>query len=77
MSNQRRIEFVVAFDVPKGATPSECAEYVMSAVSCYRGSLRPPGGYSESDPGDPMQGLNSKSIIVKRFLKKQRRNREA
>ena len=73
---EKRVEFAVAFTIPPGAKVVDCVQYVEEALSCYRGSLRPPGSYNVNDPGDAMFGLDRDTIVVKRFLKKGRRYRE-
>lgn len=34
-------------------------------MQTWRGSLRPPGGYDQDDPGDPLWALNCKTVAVK------------
>ena len=62
----KKVTFEVSFSLPPGATLSEARRYVLNAVSTWQGSLRPPGGYSEDDPGDPMFGLNGDTVRVRR-----------
>lgn len=60
-----RKSFRVTLDIPEGASVLEAREYVRDAVQIHAGSLRPPGGYDDSDEGDPMFQLNIKSIRVR------------
>lgn len=62
-----RVHFKVSFDLPLNATVQECEDYVRDAVTIWRGSLRPAGSIDETDPGDPLWDLDTRSIVVKRF----------
>lgn len=63
----RRVQFVVSFTIPRGATIAECRAYVEDWVQSGRGALRPPGGEDENDPGDPMWRLDTNSVKVTRY----------
>lgn len=60
----KRIGFLVEFDQPEGANISDCRAYILDAVSTWRGSLRPPGGYGDDDPGDPLFNLDGDTVRV-------------
>jgi len=57
-------KIVVEVDVPEGCTKTDIKEYVLDAVCTMKGSYRPPGGESPSDPGDPMFDLDADSVRV-------------
>jgi hypothetical protein len=56
-----RRTFTVTFEVPDGATLRDCMKYIYDAVSTWRGQCRPP---DDDDPGDPMHGLDWKTVSV-------------
>lgn len=64
---RKKLSFVVTFDQPDGSLVEDCRAYIVDAVSAWRGSLRPPGGYEPTDSGDPMWGLNSDTVKVRRY----------
>lgn len=64
MPKSKTVSLTVTFELPEGATKTEAKEYVLDAVSTWRGSLRPPGSYDEADDGDPMWGLDSDTVKV-------------
>jgi hypothetical protein len=57
-----RIRIALSFDLPDGATREEALAYAVDAVGSWKGQLRPPGGYSNLDAGDPMFGLERASV---------------
>lgn len=59
-------KFIVELEVPEGAKIADVVEYLSDAVASWAGSLRPPGGYDNLDPGDPLFMLNRDSIRVTR-----------
>lgn len=61
----KKVTFEVSFPLPPGATIGDARQYVLDAVSTWQGSLRPPGGYSEDDPGDPMFALDGGTVRVR------------
>ena len=66
MRKTRRVAFLVAFDVPAGATVTACQNYVRDAVATMAGTCRPPGSYDDQDDGDPLFSLDRDSIRVTR-----------
>lgn len=56
--------FKVTFPIPRGATISDCRYYVMSAVTTWRGSLKPPDRDPEDPSGDPMFNLDPDQVKV-------------
>jgi len=67
----KRIAFTVSFNKVPGASVEDCRAYVEEAVAIWRGQTRPPGSIDDSDPGDPMWGLDGDSVEVKRaFMRK-------
>lgn len=65
----RKISFLVEFTRPKGATVDECRTYIDEAVTTWRGQLRPVGGLSDEDPGDPMWSLEPDTVKVRQHIK--------
>lgn len=59
-----RFSCKLSLDIPEGASRQEVAAYILDATASWKGSLRPPGGYSDLDPGDPMFELDYKSIRI-------------
>jgi hypothetical protein len=59
--------FRVRLAMPPDATIDDVTEYINSSVRTWRGQLRPPGGYSEDDPGDPMWELDAKTVTVQAY----------
>jgi hypothetical protein len=57
-----RIRMSISFDLPEGATREDALAYAVDAVMTMKGCLRPAGGLSEDDPGDPMFYLDSDSV---------------
>jgi hypothetical protein len=70
----KRVEFKVAFDLPKDCTVAHARETLEDQVSAMGGNLRPPGGYCEDDEGDPMFGFhfNEQNASVTRIRKTKR-----
>jgi hypothetical protein len=62
----KKLSFTVSMTRPDGALIEDCRAYIQDAVSTWHGGLRPPGGYGDDDPGDPMFKLDSDSVKVKR-----------
>jgi hypothetical protein len=60
----KKRHFRVTMEVPDGASIADCKEYILEAVSSWGGSLRPPGSYSEGDPGNPFFSLNRDTLKV-------------
>lgn len=70
-TNEQRIAFAVSFKRPVGASVEECRDYVEQAVATWHGQCRPPGAYGDEDPGDPMFGLEWRTVKAKRaFMRK-------
>lgn len=67
MSRPRKVRFRIEFDLPPGADADDAEECLVSHVVSMGGDRRPPGGYGENDPGDPMFGLDRDSIAVQRL----------
>lgn len=57
-----RIRIALSFEIPEGATRDDCVVYAQEAVATWRGCKRPPGGYGDNDPGDPMFGLDGSTV---------------
>jgi len=55
---------MVELDPPENTTPEMIGSYIADAVSTWKGSLRPPGSESPSDPGDPLFELDGDSVKV-------------
>ena len=51
-----RVSFVVAFDLPQGASLASAKAYTLDALNSYGGGLRPPGSIDDEDDGDPFFG---------------------
>lgn len=64
MKRPKRVRFEVSFELPRIATMADAKAYVLDAVATMRGCYRPPGGFDDSDLGDPMWDLRSKTIKV-------------
>lgn len=62
----KKLQFLVEIAQPEGASVADVKAYVEDAVSTWCGSLCPPGGYDECDPGDPLWGIG-RTVKVKRF----------
>lgn len=60
-------KFIVELEIPDGADFEDCVQYILDAVSTWRGALRPPLSYGDDDPGDPMFGLDRDSVSVSRI----------
>lgn len=60
----RRQSFRVDLVVPSEATIAEVREYIVDAVRTWRGQARPPGSYSDDDPGDPIWFLDANTVKV-------------
>jgi hypothetical protein len=56
--------FVVTLEIPNKASIEETKQYISEALSCWRGSLRSPGGYDEFDERDPFFSLDLNKIKV-------------
>lgn len=54
----------VEAQLKKGVAKREFLSYVEDAVTTWCGSLRPPGAYSEADPGDPLFDLDTTTVRV-------------
>lgn len=63
----KKRSFKVTLEVPKGATLADCTEYILDAVSTWRGQLRPPTSIDDNDPGDPMWPLDGDTVKVTRL----------
>jgi hypothetical protein len=61
---KHRVTFKVSFDLPDGASVALARDYLNEAVATWHGSLRPPGGYHENDPGDPFFLFDRHSIKI-------------
>ena len=59
------VAFTGSFPPPPGVTARDAKDYVLDAVATWRGGLRPPGAYSDTDPGDPLFDLNPDAVQVK------------
>lgn len=57
---ERRVEFVVSFPLPAGATVDRARCYVEDAIASWRGSL---------PPLDPMFELDGDQVRAKRLVK--------
>jgi hypothetical protein len=57
-----RIRLAISFDIPEDASREDCLVYAVDAVQTMKGCLRPAGGYSDDDPGDPMFYLDADSV---------------
>jgi hypothetical protein len=56
---------------PDEATEKEIADYVEEALGVWGGQRRPPGAYSDDDPGDPLfESLSIESVEVKRGFRR-------
>jgi hypothetical protein len=64
MPRSQRVKFLVSLERPDGASIEDLREYIAEAIAVYRGSLRPPGGYDDDDPGDPLFMLDRDKIKV-------------
>lgn len=64
-----RIQFLVSFELPDGASPGDGLSYTFDAVRSWSGSLEPPGA-SKGDgtyaDGDPMFHLDKNTVQVQR-----------
>ena len=61
---RRRI--VISADVPIGVSDGDLAEYVSEALTAWGGSLRPPGGYGQDDPGHPLRdGVEVEAVTIR------------
>lgn len=50
----KRFTFLVTLEVPSDTAERDARAYVEEAVDVLKGSFRPPGGYGDDDPGDPL-----------------------
>ena len=64
---KRTVEFKVRIILPPGVTVACARSYIEEAVCSWKGSFRPPGGYNEVDPGDPLFDLDVRSVRVTRL----------
>lgn len=67
---KQRVYFTVSFEKPPRATLKEVKAYLYDAVGTMKGCYRPPGGYGDNDPGDPMWDLDYKTIRVSLQVRK-------
>lgn len=65
--SRKQVSFVVTLDIPDGATITDTKQYILDAVRDYKGCYRPPGSFSEDDPGDALFSLNDKTVKVSRY----------
>lgn len=69
----KRAQFMVSFDAPPGATPTEMTDYVRDVITSMKGCLQPPGqgpgGPDPDEPGNPMFYLDGGSVRVRRVHK--------
>ena len=68
----KRLEFIVSFNRPKGASITECTDYIYDSIRSWKGGLRPPLALDDDDPGDPMWGLEPDSVTVRHSRKGRR-----
>ena len=64
-----RVQFLVSFELPDGASPLEGLTYTFDAVRSWSGSLQPPGaamGDGTFADGDPMFNLDPNTVQVQR-----------
>ena len=72
MPRAKKIIFKVTMVWPPRATERNVKDYIIDAVSTWRGQLRPPGAYADhpdykgQDDGDPMWDLEPNTVIVTR-----------
>lgn len=59
-----RFAGTISLDIPEGAGRLDVASYILDAVRCWRGSLRPPYADGTDIPGDPMFSLDPDSVSV-------------
>ncbi len=64
--NPPPLRFVVTVPAVPGASPKDHRDYIVDALKSWGGSFRPPGGYGEDDPGDPLFG-GYKTVVIKRI----------
>lgn len=64
MAKLKRKAFRVSVIMPIGVTVKEMREYIKDSVATMKGSLRPPGGMGDDDPGDPLFALDGDSVKV-------------
>lgn len=57
-----RVRISLSMDIPEEATREDCLAYVVEAVMSWKGQCRPPGAYGDDDPGNPMFGLDGRSV---------------
>lgn len=62
--SSRRVQFRVSFPLPQDATVRAAQQYVLDAVACYCGSLKPPDRDPEDPEGDPMFNLDRTAVKV-------------
>lgn len=60
----RTVTFTVSFDRPAKCSIREAQDVLRDHLSCMGGDLRPPGSYSEDDPGDAMFEIDRETIKV-------------
>jgi hypothetical protein len=69
--------FRVRLAMPPDAEVTDVVDYINSAVQSWRGQLRPPGGYCESDPGDPMWELDVETVTVQAYKPPKNRRKKS
>lgn len=67
-----RFSCTLSVDIPEGARRFDVACYILEAICSWKGQLRPPGGFSDDDPGDPLFGLDASSLLLSFVDEKQR-----
>lgn len=67
MKTPRRAKYRVEFDIPEDASREEVEECLVSHLLSMGGDRRPPGGYGDNDPGDPMFGLDRQTLFVSKL----------
>lgn len=72
----KRVEVILRFPVNDEVTVSAAADFAANAVEMYGGSFRPPGGYGEDDPGDPLFGSKDVEIVQSRRIYRNRRRKK-
>lgn len=61
---RRPSRFQVELIVPEEATIADIRDYIEDAVQSWRGQTRPPGSYSDEDPGAAVWHLDPTTVKV-------------
>jgi hypothetical protein len=62
-----KVSFSVSFELPDQVTVDRVRDYVEDAVANWARALRPPGGFGDEDPGDPLFRLDPNTVRVTRL----------